>query len=113
METRQEYITLCARKKWRIVPESMICFPKQRNTFIWNGCIFPLYIYVGTKRLPPSLILVTVQNHSLLDAFTFPLIFYHCKFSQQIKTPTIGTVVDQNKIGQSVTLDSFTIQRFV
>jgi hypothetical protein len=25
----------------------------------------------------------------------------------------IGTVVDQNKIGQSVTLDSFTIQRFV
>jgi hypothetical protein len=24
-----------------------------------------------------------------------------------------GTVVDQNKIGQSVTLDSFTIQRFV
>jgi hypothetical protein len=48
METRQEYITLCARKKWRIVPESLICFPKQRNTFIWNGCIFPLYIYVGT-----------------------------------------------------------------
>jgi hypothetical protein len=46
---------------------------------------------MGTKRLPPSLILVTVQNHSLLDAFTFPLIFYHCKFSQQIKTPTIGT----------------------
>jgi hypothetical protein len=45
----------------------------------------------GRKRLPPSLILVTVQNHSLLDAFTFPLIFYHCKFSQQIKTPTIGT----------------------
>jgi hypothetical protein len=29
------------------------------------------------KRLPPSLILVTVQNHSLLDTFTFPLIFYH------------------------------------
>jgi hypothetical protein len=25
----------------------------------------------------------------------------------------VGTVVDQNKIGQSVTLDSFTIQRFV
>jgi hypothetical protein len=25
----------------------------------------------------------------------------------------IGTVVDQNKIGQSVTLDSFTNQRFV
>jgi hypothetical protein len=24
-----------------------------------------------------------------------------------------GTVVDQNKIGQSVTLDSFTIQRYV
>jgi hypothetical protein len=26
---------------------------------------------------------------------------------------TNSTVVDQNKIGQSVTLDSFTIQRFV
>jgi hypothetical protein len=25
----------------------------------------------------------------------------------------LRTVVDQNKIGQSVTLDSFTIQRFV
>jgi hypothetical protein len=25
----------------------------------------------------------------------------------------VGTVVDQHKIGQSVTLDSFTIQRFV
>jgi hypothetical protein len=25
----------------------------------------------------------------------------------------VWTVVDQNKIGQSVTLDSFTIQRFV
>jgi hypothetical protein len=27
--------------------------------------------------------------------------------------PSLGTVVGQNKIGQSVTLDSFTIQRFV
>jgi hypothetical protein len=34
---------------------------------------------------------MTVQNHSLPDAFTFPLIFYHCKLSQQIKTSTIGT----------------------
>jgi hypothetical protein len=35
----------------------------------------------------------TVRNLSILN--------FHC------------TVVDQNKIGQSVTLDSFTIQRFV
>jgi hypothetical protein len=32
--------------------------------------------FLGTKRLPPSLILVRVQNHSLLDALTFPLIFF-------------------------------------
>jgi hypothetical protein len=32
--------------------------------------------FLGTKRLPPSLILVTVQNHSPLDEFTFPLIFF-------------------------------------
>jgi hypothetical protein len=25
----------------------------------------------------------------------------------------VGTIVDQNKIGQSVTLDSFTVQKFV
>jgi hypothetical protein len=36
--------------------------------------------------------------------------------SEEIKNleyKSVGTVVDQNKIGQSVTLDSFTIQRFV
>jgi hypothetical protein len=33
--------------------------------------------------------------------------------TQIVKSEYVGTVVDQNKIGQSVTLDSFTIQRFV
>jgi hypothetical protein len=32
---------------------------------------------------------------------------------KQMFPEIVGTVVDQNKIGQSVTLDSFTIQRFV
>jgi hypothetical protein len=35
------------------------------------------------------------------------------KLSNELKKTPRGTVVDQNKIGQSVTLDSFTIQRFV
>jgi hypothetical protein len=30
----------------------------------------------ATKRLSPSIILVMVQNQSLLDEFTFPLIFF-------------------------------------
>jgi hypothetical protein len=40
------------------------------------GTLYVSTGFGGTKRLPPSLILVRVQNHSLLDAFTFPLIFF-------------------------------------
>jgi hypothetical protein len=36
-----------------------------------------------------------------------------CPYKMMFLCYLLDTVVDQNKIGQSVTLDSFTIQRFV
>jgi hypothetical protein len=42
----------------------------------------------------------------------FQIPHYYRKFLY-CKTKLLCTVVDQNKTGQSVTLDSFTIQRFV
>jgi hypothetical protein len=38
---------------------------------------------------------------------------HHLEINKYNKNSKICTVVHQNKIGQSVTLDSFTIQRFV
>jgi hypothetical protein len=50
---------------------------------------------------------ITVNEHTVL----LPVWPSFAKiFQVQIET---GTVVDQNKIGQSVTLDFFRIQRFV